>query len=1053
MTHVGERRQVSVLFADMVGFTAAVERLGEDGTLPFTQVIYNLMADTVVEHGGTISSFGGDSVMALFGLPEALEDGALRACRAALAIQTAFTDSADEIDRRFGLRPRMRVGVSSGVALMASIEGQDAPATAVGNTVNLASRIQDLAAAGNCLICDTTRRLVEGQVDLNFDGEYEIKGVSRRRKLWNLLAIRKSATRFDGSVARGLSHFVGREEELAVLSAKFSEAVDDFKVVDLVGEAGLGKTRLIFEFLQQINPKDARLYRGHCAADRTQVPFFPFLEVVNEAFQIRSEDEPAEISLKLKTGLTGLGLDDPESLGLLLNLLGKEPPAGSLDGLDGVLIGHRTRNLLRAMLKAECAKSVVIFLIEDIHWIDSASAEFLGKLVEDGEPGNLFVLHTRRPEYDPGWTDNSRVTKIALMPLSSNEIGHLVQTRLQVDDLPPSLVQQLSERAGGNPLFGEEILSFLISKGALSVDAKDTNFDIDLASSGLPESMRSLFTVRMDQLEPGDKALLQAASVIGRRFDPGLLTSVIRTDGSVGEALRRLQTQDLIHRDEGSSDFAFKHVLLRDTVYQSLLSEQASQLHLAIAMALEQRNENRFGEIAGALAHHYLRTERKDLAFKYNALAGARSLGVYSLGDANRYFESALGLYQSDPGCASDREFAAFLVDYSTCSNISLKITEFIELAPHVRPILGRLGDTYQYVVFLHHYIACLVNNGRYADAFETQQDLTAMAERLDTPETAAYALVSELSVSCFFGHLSNVAFETKRREAQVAMGSVEDAYLQNFFLAILAWNETSRGRFANAYKATRRMVELGKAQKDPRSLGYATALNALIAMLSDDHTKALEIAEQALRVSHAEYERASAEAARTAALVPLERPEAIAEVSRFISKCEEDGWGLFLSGPDMMLGVALTLNGRIDEGLRHMEDAIGRREREGYGLAADWYRLFLAELYLGILSGEGEASLGLLLRNIRSLSWVFTFGAGRIVKLIDEACENPQFDRNGYYFARGQMILGLLYKLKKKKGLAIEHLRDARRIAEQIGQSPFLTRIDVALAELEAAA
>ncbi|WP_181893409.1 ATP-binding protein [Falsiruegeria mediterranea] len=1052
MTHVGERRQVSVLFADMVGFTAAVERLGEDGTLPFTQVIYNLMSDTVVEHGGTVSSFGGDSVMALFGLPEALEDGALRSCRAALAIQSAFAEAADEIERRFGLRPRMRVGVSSGVALMASIEGQDAPATAVGNTVNLASRIQNLAAAGNCLICDTTRRLVEGQVELNFDDEYDIKGVSKRRKLWNLLAIRKAATRFDASVARGLSHFVGREKELAALSDTFSVAGGDFKVVDLVGEAGLGKTRLVFEFLQQINPKESRLYRGHCAADRTQVPFYPFLEVVNEAFQIRSEDETAEISLKLKTGLTGLGLDNPENLGLLLNLLGKEPPAGSLDGLDGVLIGHRTRNLLRAMLRAECARSIVIFLIEDIHWIDSASAEFLGKIVGDGEPNNLFVLHTRRPEYAPGWSDNWRVTEIALMPLSSNEIGHLVQTRLQVDNLPLSLVEQVSKRAGGNPLFGEEILSFLISKGALSVDVENANFDIDLASSGLPESMRSLFTVRMDRLEPSDKALLQAASVIGRRFDPGLLTSVLQTDGSVGETLRRLQTLDLIHRDDRSSDYEFKHVLLRDTVYQSLLSEQAAELHLAIATALEQRNENRFGEVAGALAHHYLRTERRDLAFKYNALAGARSLGVYSLGDANRYFESALGLYQSDPGCANDREFAAFLVDYSTCSNISLKITEFIELAPHVRPILGRLGDTYQHVVFLHHYIACLVYNGRYVDAFATQQDLTAMAERLDTPEAAAYALVSELSVSCYFGQLSNEAFEAKRREAEVAMKSVQDAYLQNFFLAILAWNETSRGRFAHAYETTRRMVDLGKAKNDPRSLGYATALNALIAMLSDDHAKALEIAEQALKVSHAEFERASAEAARTAALVPLERPEALGEVNRFISKCEQDGWGLFLSGPDMMLGVALTMNGRIDEGLRHMEDAIGRREREGYDLAADWYRLFLAELYLGILSGEGEASLGLLFRNVRSLSWVFMFGAGRIIKLIDQACENPLFDRNGYYVARGQMILGLLYKLKKKKGLAVEHLRDARRIADQIGPSPFLTRIDVALADLEAA-
>lgn len=1036
----------------MVDFTAAVERLGDDGTLPFTQRIYQLLAETVTEHGGTVCSFGGDSVMAVFGYPEAQEDGPVRACRAALAIQTAFADAADDIEARFGERPRMRAGVSSGSALIAPIEGEGSSVTAVGNTVNLASRIQDLSPAGGCLICDTTRRLVEWRVDLSFDGEFEIKGVSKPRKLWRLLSIHETATRFDGSLARGLSRYVGRDSELAALSAALQQARGDFAVIDLVGEAGLGKTRLVFEFLQGMERTGTHLYRGHCAADRQRVPFFPFLEVVRDAFRIRSEDEPSEVSHKLEQGLRRTGLGSAENLGLLLNLLGGQPPDGALDGLDGVLIGLRTRDLLRAMLQEQCKQGGVILLIEDIHWIDGASAEFLGTLVDGGAITNLLVIHTRRPEKVPGWLGNPTVTHLALRPLSTGDIGHLAQTKLGVDVLPDSLAEQVCERAGGNPLFVEEILGFLIEKGAVRVADGKAEFDADLAASGLPESMQSLFSARMDRLDPGDKALLQAASAIGRRFDPGLLATVARSPSPVGEALRRMQALDLIRRDGTSSDYAFKHVLLRDTVYRSLLAEHRTELHLAIATTLERRERNNLAEIAGALAHHYSLTERRDLAFTYNALAGAKSLGVYSLGEATRYFETALALYQDDPRCASDSQFAAFLADYSTCSNISLRITALIDLAPQVRPILTRLGDGLHHVVFLHHYVACLIYNGRYVDAFAAQQDLSAMAERLGEPESDAYALVSELSVSCFFGHLSSDAFETKRRAARTAMARVEDAYLQNFFLAILAWNETSRGRFARAYDATDRMMERGVSMNDPRSLGYATALKALIAMLSDDHARALEMSEQAIDVSHAEFERASAAAARSAALVPLERPDAIDEVKDFVAKCEDAGWAMFLSGPDMMLGVALTMQGRIDEGLRHMEEAISRREQEGYHIAADWYRLFLGELYLGILSGEGEASIGLLLRNFRSLGWVFLFGASRIVWLIEKACANPQFDRNGFYFARGEMILGLLYKLKKKNSVAIGHLREARRIVEQIGPSPFLNRIDVALAELGAA-
>ncbi|MGR3803147.1 ATP-binding protein [Marinibacterium profundimaris] len=1043
---------MSVLFADMVGFTAAVERLGEDATLSFAQMIYQMMTETVAGHGGSVRSYAGDSVMAIFGLPEAQEDGALRACRAALAIHEVFRQAADEIEAQYGIRPQMRAGVSSGSAMLAQIEGEGAPVTAVGNTVNLASRIQTLSPAGGCLICDTTRRQVEWQVDLNFEGEYDIKGLSKSRKLWRLLSIRDAATRFDASVARGLSAYVGRDAERASMVAALDTArAGGFAAVDLAGEAGLGKTRLVFEFLQGIDPEGMRIYRGYCAADGQQVPFYPFLEVMRSAFRVRSEDEPAEQARKLQAGLRQLGMESTENLGLLLNLLGSAPPEGALEGLDGVLIGLRTRDLLRAMLTVQAAAHPVILLIEDIHWIDGASAEFLGRLIEEGEIGNLLIIHTRRPSYVPGWLGSPHLTSLPLKPLSDDDIGHLVRTRLGVENLPRGLVARVSERAGGNPLFGEEILGYLLGHGALRVSDGRAEFDADLAARGLPESMQSLFTARLDRLEPGDKALLQAASVIGRRFDPGLLSAVARPDIPVGEALRRLQAKDLVRREAGSSDYAFKHVLLRDTVYQGLLADQRAALHLAIATVLEHRNRDRLVEVAGALAHHYALTDRSDLAFTYNVLAGTKGLGVYSLGEANQYFETALALYESDPACASDADFAAFLAAYASCANISLRITTLIDLGPQVQPILARLGDSYHHAVYLHHYVSCLIYNGRYIDAFERQQSLTAMAERLGTPEAAAYALVSELSVSCYCGHLTSEAFEARRREAEVAMASVEDAYLQNFFMAILAWNETSRGRFAQAYEAVDRMMVLSETMKDPRATGYAMALKSLIAMLSDDPARALEISDRALALSQAEFERASAQAARAAALVPLKGAAALPEVQSFVDRCEAAGWVMFMSGPHMMQGIAMTMDGRIGDGLHHIQDAIVRRESEGYGISADWYRLFLAEVYLGILTGEGEAPLGVVLRNARSLITVFLFGPGRIERLIGKACANPQFDRNGFYYARGEMILGLLCMHRKKREKAIDHLREARRIVTQIGPSPFLARIDSALETLGA--
>jgi hypothetical protein len=258
-----------------------------------------------------------------------------------------------------------------------------------------------------------------------------------------------------------------------------------------------------------------------------------------------------------------------------------------------------------------------------------------------------------------------------------------------------------------------------------------------------------------------------------------------------------------------------------------------------------------------------------------------------------------------------------------------------------------------------------------------------------------------------------------------------------------------NRGRMAEARDAAERMMVIGVSINDPRSLGYATALKALIAILSDNYEMGLEIAELGISMSRAPFERAAATSARNIALVLLNKPGALDEVGGYIAKCAENDWMLFLSGPDNLWGVGLAMNGRVDEGLRYIEQTIARREKEGYRASADWCRLFLCEVYLDILSGKGKPSLGLFLRNFRSLASVLTFGAKRIRVLIEQVRSNPQFDPDGHYIGRAEMILGLLYKAKKKKALARTHLTEARRIVSAFGPSPMLARIEAALAEL----
>jgi class 3 adenylate cyclase len=395
-----ERRQVTVLFTDMVGFTTFSERSGEEAAYTLMRSLSKLMGEGIREQGGVVQAFTGDGIMAVFGAPVAFEDAPLRACRAALSILQRLKEAGPELEAKHGVRPQMRIGVNTGVAIVGKVEdGADAGVTVLGDTVNFAARLQSLAEPDSVFMSDATHQLVLGMVETTFAGDHQIKGKTEPQKAYHLDAIRHGATRFEAAVSRGLSTFVGRERELEVLERGLAKAFSQLCVIDLVAEPGMGKSRLLHEFRERIGKERAFVLKGSCSPDGQQTPFLAFIEVVRSLFHVTAGEAEKEVAQKLKTGLTALGLSSARNLGLLLNLLGLKTPDGALTGLDGVLIGLRTRELLLQMLEARCRLSPVILVIEDLHWIDSVSEGLLSKIVNSGEKTSLLLLGTRRPEF------------------------------------------------------------------------------------------------------------------------------------------------------------------------------------------------------------------------------------------------------------------------------------------------------------------------------------------------------------------------------------------------------------------------------------------------------------------------------------------------------------------------------------------------------------------------------------------------------------------------------------------------------------------------------
>jgi tetratricopeptide (TPR) repeat protein len=655
-----------------------------------------------------------------------------------------------------------------------------------------------------------------------------------------------------------------------------------------------------------------------------------------------------------------------------------------------------------------------------------------------------------RPQYRPSWAANPSVASLTLEPLPAGFIRQLVMGRLGTSRLPDALGRVVTDRAEGNPLFAEEIATFLTERGALRVAGDQVRFDEDVVAFALPSSVQGLLTARVDQLAPRQRALLQAASVIGRKFEAHLVAAVTGDRRNLPTALTDMEALDLV-RPLGGGEYEFKHVLVRDALYQSLLSEPRAELHLEIAEEIERRSGNRLTEVAESLAHHYCRTDRAAKAFAYLSMAGTKCLSVYSLDEAAVHFTGALALIDRDPKCASDDQVAEFLASYTLLLSMSAKFRLLIEVLERHLARIDRLGDNPSVVLIRHQYVLALIWNVQYRKAAIRQRETSLVADRLGDSKSKAYAMAGEIFVSTVFSPKPLPEFEKLKSKAIRAISETNDAYIQGMTLVAIGLDEIHVGRMSEARESARKLMELGQSLGDPRSIGLSLSLLTWIALNFDSYAEALEYSEQSLAVAITPFDRLNAAGGKASALVLLRRMEEaeilLEEVSR---RCVADG-NLFLltAGVEPFLALFKIIKGDIASGIRLFEQLIVKREEEGYFTNADLFRFYLCEVYLQIIAGKEKPSIGTLIRNLPVIAKL-KFGASRrILALTTRLFDNPQFLSSGHHVGRGEMILGLLYQIKKKHTLALQHLTEARRILSQFGQTPILARVETALAEL----
>ena len=659
----GERKQVTVLFADLKGSMELLADRDPEEARKLLDPVLERMMEAVHRYEGTVNQVMGDGIMALFGAPLAHEDHGVRACYAALDMQGAIRRYADEVWRTDGVTVKIRVGLNSGEVVVRAI-GSDLRVdyTAVGQTTHLAARMEQLATPGTVLLTADTLRLAEGYVTAKPLGPVPVKGLEAPLEVYELTGAGPLRSRLHAAAARGLTRFVGREGELEQLREALARAAQGHgQVVAIVGEPGVGKSRLVWEVTHSHRVHGWLVLQAGSVSYGKATSYLPVIDLLKGYFAIEDRDGPRAVQEKVTGKLLTLDRALEASLPALLSLLDVPTDDPQWPTLDPPQRRRRTLDAVKRLLLRESQQQPLLVVFEDLHWIDSETQALLDALVESLPAARMCLLVNYRPEYQPPWGSRTSYTQLRLDPLPPDHAEALLGALLGADAALEPLKRTLIARTEGNPFFLEESVRTLVETGALSGERGAYRLARPLPSIQVPATVQAVLAARIDRLQPGDKALLQTASVIGKDVPLALLQAMAEpAAGDLHAAIGRLQGAEFLYEASLFPDpeYTFKHALTHDVAYGSLLQDRRRALHGRIVATIERLYPDRLAEHIERLAHHAFRGDLWEKAVAYLRQAGAKALARSASREAVAYFEQALAALTHLPETRETREQA-----------------------------------------------------------------------------------------------------------------------------------------------------------------------------------------------------------------------------------------------------------------------------------------------------------------------------------------------------------------------------------------------------------
>lgn len=1010
----GERRWTAVLCADLVNFTGMSNTLGPERTYEVLGDVMGIARAEVERFGGVIIEYAGDAIFAAFGAPTAVENASLDACRAALEIQAEVARQRQRFERDFGLSPNFRIGLAGGPVVFGSLgHGDGLDVNVLGDAVNLATRLQKRTEAGRVVCSDAILSQVEGFVVTETSEDAELKGFEGNQSLHQIVSLLDSVSEFQGRMRRGSSVFLGRRGELAQLLDWLKNDAQHQPIIDVSGPAGVGKSRLLFEFTSNMD-RSRKVYVGQCNLNIQQVTLAPILEIIRTAigWQKGATQEAVEELLVPLVGADATGL--PYLVQLVGGFERKEMEASNESALS-------TRKLSQIVLLEISRREECLFLIEDVHWIDPVSEAVLAALLEAEDNRHLRVVVTRRSHIPCVWNDDARARDLPLGPLEQTDVYTLICDLTGVNEASEDLVNLVTSKSESNPLFVEEILRYLQFAKGIQIEDQTAHLlpgDYDNIVSG---NLQHLVLSRFDALPEEDRSYLVLAAAKGRQFSEAFLSQCFGGTADISSCLERAALAGLIELDPSGTalDWRFTHALIGDAIYQSLLGARRRKIHGLIAETLEQHSGNRLHHLAEELASHYQSAGDTKKAVHYLWRSAEQAFEVFSVVHADEQLNAAFDLIELDPSIVTDDEFGEMLFLWSRTLDIYGNFRKQTVILEQHLPRLRALGPSELLSLCTSMKALARCHAADFDRAQKLVDQSLEMAKVIGLEVPIIWAKVAQMRINVDGGFGSVEETKALYDEVKPAAEGLSDSHLIQLSTYVVMTAYRSVGALKKANEYVDWLTEYGTVNQSTRALAMASWARCINHLVREELDEALLAADDNLK--HTVPPTGDWRVASVGKLVarlrrgdPDIEPEVLKPHIEVTASFEDASLGNALR---CQYGIQLLMRGRIHQGWTWLTQA----ERDIQGAVSPemgrFFKLVKAEFLLavaGLMPSDGPSpKLGF--RDIVTALGLRVGARKKSEKYLREFLSLIPSE-TGYFVARIKRDLGLIARSRGKE-------------------------------------